>query len=672
LNNIINPFTSMSTKSNGIMHKKYYSIFYMYKTLSLFLLLIFSLAMSARVFAQTYTTSGTFTPPAGVTSVIVECWGGGGAGGAATGNPAAGGGGAGGSYVKNTSIPVSQGTNYTVTVGTGGVGGSGAGGNGGDSWFGSTSTILAKGGLGGALASSNNSTASGAAALNTGNVGSTNPFSYYGGAGGTGAASGASGGGGGSSAGTGSGGNAASGVTGGVAVTGGGAGVSGSTNSADGTNNPNLGGGGAGGRAGGNTDRLGGSGGNGQVIISWTCPTYSLTSTSVTSVCVGSASTITLNGNLPVGSYTVTYNLSAPNAGTGLTANMTVSSANSGFFTTSNLATSGNTTITITSIKSGSGTTVCTSAINSNNTGTISVSALSNVSVSISSSDVDNFICLGNSVTFTATPTNGGLSPSYQWKLNGVNVGSNSSTYSTTTLANNDIVTVVLTTSLSCYLNSPATSNAITTKVSSPNAVATASTNAGCGTSTISLSGSINADTSRSILAFQGFESSGSTVNYATTNSATNVGTKTGSTGGSDAPSNSPYYFTGTTGFWMNNGTSTITTSNITGLGSYIDKQVSFKLQSISLGNNNNGADAGDNVTVAISLNGGTTYSNELVVNGNSNAYWSYTSGTATASTSYSGTNPSVTFAPSAGGGRTTDGYSTVQIILPDTCTRLE
>jgi len=82
--------------------------------------------MSAKVFAQTYTTSGTFTPPAGVTSVIVECWGGGGAGGAATGNTAAGGGGAGGSYVKNTSIPVSQGTNYTVTVGTGGVGGSGA------------------------------------------------------------------------------------------------------------------------------------------------------------------------------------------------------------------------------------------------------------------------------------------------------------------------------------------------------------------------------------------------------------------------------------------------------------------------------------------------------------------------------------------------------------------
>ncbi|HNP98256.1 MAG TPA: hypothetical protein PKK99_04345, partial [Bacteroidia bacterium] len=32
---------------------------------------------------QTFSSSGTFTAPAGVTSVVVECWGGGGAGGGA-------------------------------------------------------------------------------------------------------------------------------------------------------------------------------------------------------------------------------------------------------------------------------------------------------------------------------------------------------------------------------------------------------------------------------------------------------------------------------------------------------------------------------------------------------------------------------------------------------------
>ena len=62
---------------------------------------------------QTYTANGTFTVPAGVTSVQVEAWGGGGAGGGVDGvnwQNRAGGGGGGGAYVKNTSVVVTPGS----------------------------------------------------------------------------------------------------------------------------------------------------------------------------------------------------------------------------------------------------------------------------------------------------------------------------------------------------------------------------------------------------------------------------------------------------------------------------------------------------------------------------------------------------------------------------------
>jgi hypothetical protein len=70
-------------------------------------------------------------------------------------------------------------------------------------------------------------------------------------------------------------------------------------------------------------------------------------------------------------------------------------------------------------------------------------------------------ICSGTSTTFTATPTNGGSNPSYQWKRNGTNVGTNSSTYVSNTLVSTDVITCVLTSNAPCVTNNPATSNAI-------------------------------------------------------------------------------------------------------------------------------------------------------------------------------------------------------------------
>jgi uncharacterized spore protein YtfJ len=102
---------------------------------------------------------------------------------------------------------------------------------------------------------------------------------------------------------------------------------------------------------------------------------------------------------------------------------------------------------------------------------TITVNPTAPASVSISPSVAD--ICAGTSVTFTATPTNGGTTPTYQWKLNGSLVGINSSTYTSTTLANSDVVTCVLISNAPCATGSPAISNSVSIKVTTPTAAIT-------------------------------------------------------------------------------------------------------------------------------------------------------------------------------------------------------
>ena len=77
-----------------------------------------------------------------------------------------------------------------------------------------------------------------------------------------------------------------------------------------------------------------------------------------------------------------------------------------------------------------------------------------------------NSICIGSNVVFTATPLNGGSLPSYQWRKNGINItGANAPTYSSTSLANGDIISVVMTSNSSCASPNTATSNPITMNV---------------------------------------------------------------------------------------------------------------------------------------------------------------------------------------------------------------
>ena len=84
------------------------------------------------------------------------------------------------------------------------------------------------------------------------------------------------------------------------------------------------------------------------------------------------------------------------------------------------------------------------------------------VNVSIATSA--NNVCSGTSVTFTATPTHGGITPGYQWKVNGVNVGGNSQIYSYIPI-NNDVITCTLTSSEVCTTGNPAISNQVTMTV---------------------------------------------------------------------------------------------------------------------------------------------------------------------------------------------------------------
>jgi hypothetical protein len=79
------------------------------------------------------------------------------------------------------------------------------------------------------------------------------------------------------------------------------------------------------------------------------------------------------------------------------------------------------------------------------------------VSVSISASE--NPVVAGSNVTFTATPVNGGASASYQWKVNGFDAGTNSSSFIYKPF-DGDEVTCILTSSEVCATG-PALSNTI-------------------------------------------------------------------------------------------------------------------------------------------------------------------------------------------------------------------
>lgn len=74
-------------------------------------------------------------------------------------------------------------------------------------------------------------------------------------------------------------------------------------------------------------------------------------------------------------------------------------------------------------------------------------------------------ICSGTPLQFTAVVQNPGPNIQYQWQLNGINVGTNSNSFSASSLSNNDIIRLIVYRSASCSSILSDTSNTITMQV---------------------------------------------------------------------------------------------------------------------------------------------------------------------------------------------------------------
>ncbi|MBX2920707.1 MAG: gliding motility-associated C-terminal domain-containing protein [Chitinophagaceae bacterium] len=97
--------------------------------------------------------------------------------------------------------------------------------------------------------------------------------------------------------------------------------------------------------------------------------------------------------------------------------------------------------------------------------GTVNINVNTMLVPQVSIATAGTTICRSENISFTATPVNGGASPSYQWKVNGNNAGINDAVFSSNTLSDNDIVTCVMTSDAICSAPASATSNSIQVSV---------------------------------------------------------------------------------------------------------------------------------------------------------------------------------------------------------------
>lgn len=221
-----------------------------------------------------------------------------------------------------------------------------------------------------------------------------------------------------------------------------------------------------------------------------------------------------LNGDITTGFHALVINAPAGwRFNTGATPTFTFTAGrnvvfvNAGTFTagslTINIVTTGNTlldAVTITGLQvqatttgSGAGNitasaapgmTGITTGGGGTNFGSLSLTPSLTPSVAIAANPGAS-VCAGTTVTFTATPTNGGT-PTYQWQVNGAPVaGATNTTFSSGTLVSGNTVRVVMT-ATGCRTTPTATSTAITMSINAlPAAVSVSTAGTYCNNTTL-------------------------------------------------------------------------------------------------------------------------------------------------------------------------------------------
>lgn len=106
-------------------------------------------------------------------------------------------------------------------------------------------------------------------------------------------------------------------------------------------------------------------------------------------------------------------------------------------------------------------------------------------------------VCKGATVTFSANALNAGASPVYQWKINNINAGTNSSIFTSAALSNGDIVTCSIKTDplFTCAASTAANSNSMVMQVADqavPSVNIAASAETICTGSTVTFTATAN------------------------------------------------------------------------------------------------------------------------------------------------------------------------------------
>jgi uncharacterized protein YjdB len=204
----------------------------------------------------------------------------------------------------------------------------------------------------------------------------------------------------------------------------------------------------------------------GNVTFTYTVSNGYSCSTAVTYAVTVNALPGAVSGNA-MAAITGTTAICAPGAVATSTTQLT-HSVSGGVWTTSDAtkATVDSSSGLVTAVAAGTATITytLTSGAGCTNTKTIAITVNPVLVPSVTIAASATTICNTTSVTFTATPTNGGT-PTYQWQKNGSNVGTNAATYVDATLANGDVITCNMTSTATCYSVQVVTSNSITMTV---------------------------------------------------------------------------------------------------------------------------------------------------------------------------------------------------------------